>query len=849
MIGALTGLFKGGLTKPKVDAKGAAKKFQGAEEKQKQVKPKAAMVPETVKKVRVIVVKPMNPEKINTSGLGKTPLALEFESIFYRTLDIHTALHNRYQAKRKKAAAEKKAGEKKKRNLKERLSEMGKGLGKLPGASKVTGAIGSLWGAILKTLGILFAGWLLQYLPQILKFVEKFIDIAGKIVKVAAKIVSPLVSTLVWITKEGTKLFGMLVGVDPEEAQKNTFIKNVTEIQKKVPLIEAAFAAFAILKAKGKFTKGKTQPRSKPKTSKLGKKGSAARNAQARQLRQQRRAAQNAKKLNRFGRKTKAVVGRKLGRGVRGGLSKAGGALKGVGAKAGKLGGNLMKGFGKLAKFAKFPIIGPLIIAVTQIIAGEGIKKAAFMGLGAALGGGLGMALAAALSATGIGALLAPVVTIAGEGIGAFFGEVLYEGFMGKGWGAAKDKLVGTITGFFTGAGKMGKMVWKWITGGGLWGLIKNVAGGIGAVFKWIFAGPGGGGLLDLATNLGGGILKMAKYIFMPNGFIWDVLKGGGKVIQMIWNWFTGGGFMTMLKGMGGGAKKVLGWLWNVAIPAALKAAGNAGKALMEFFTGGMNRFVDTFPLIKFPTASIGSVMGPFFETIFGPVYDMKVIPKVGADFGKGDEKKWLIDPRRHAKFKFGLQSVRDIIEGMTYGIPDIMGSIFGMIPGLNKLVKDGKVEGMPDVSKLFWPPLFMAKHAISSFFPSGASSGTSNSGGSSQDSSIGSSSTGSPDDKKDDTATGITPTPDNSKGDDTVKGQGAAAASADASSISQSASYDKVGTSGGKGGIIPVPVGQMQSGGSGGQGVSVTAGSMVNKYEVINGFKKTMILSELYRG
>ena len=655
MLGALTGLFKGGLTKPKVDAKGAAKKFQGAEEKQKQVKPKAAMVPETVKKVRVVVVKPMNPDKINSTKLGSTPLALEFESIFYRTLGIHAALHNRYQAKKRKAAAEKKAGEKKKRNLKERLSEMGKGLGKLPGVSKVTGAIGSLWGAILKTLGILFAGWLLQYLPQILNFVEKFVDIASNIVKVAGKIVAPLVSSLWWITKEGTKLFGMLVGVDPEEAQRNTFIKNVTEIQKKVPLIEAAFATFAILKAKGTFTKEKTQskPRSKPKSSK----------AKARQRLQRQRAARNAKKLKRFGRKTKAVVGRKLGRGVRGGLKKVGGALKGVGAKAGKIGGNLMKGFGKLAKFAKFPVIGPLIIAVTQIIAGEGIKKAAFMGLGAALGGGLGMALGAALSATGIGALLAPVVTLVGEGIGAFLGEVLYEGFMGKGWGAAKDKLVDTITGFFTGAGKMGKMVWKWITGGGLWGLLKNVGGGIASVFKWIFSGPGGGGLLDLAASVGGGILKMAKYIFMPNGLIWDVLKGGGKVIQMIWNWFTGTGFVSMLKGMGGGAGKVLGWLWNVALPAALKAAGNAGKALKKFFTEGSERFVNNFPTID--------------------------ISKV-------------------------------------WGLPRALGAAAGLV-GLkdSKWVEDGKVNKLPNLALLtpFGLP-FMIPHLINSFFPSGDGAG-----------------------------------------------------------------------------------------------------------------------------
>jgi hypothetical protein len=40
-----------------------------------------------------------------------------------------------------------------------------------------------------------------------------------------------------------------------------------------------------------------------------------------------------------------------------------------------------------------------------------------------------------------------------------------------------------------------------------------------------------------------------------------------------------------------------------------------------------------------------------------------------------------------------------------------------------------------------------------------------------------------------------------------------------------------------------------MQSGGSGGQGSSATGITMVNKYEVINGFKKSMMLAELYKG
>jgi hypothetical protein len=307
-----------------------------------------------------------------------------------------------------------------------------------------------------------------------------------------------------------------------------------------------------------------------------------------------------------------------------------------------------------------------------------------------------------------------------------------------------------------------------------------------------------------------------------------------------------------MLKGMGGGAGKVLGWLWNVAIPAALKAAGNAGKALMEFFTGGMGRFVDTFPMIELPTTSVGDMFTGLFDKFLGPIMDWKIMPEVKVSVGEKDHDKPWYHWNRHmpgVSAKVSVKSLREVLAGLTWGIPDILGKIFSVIPGLNRLVKNGKVAGIPDLSKLFWPPGFMLKHAMSSFFPGKGGSATNTAG------SMGGSTTGSteqssvtPQTDQEDAAGGITPTSDNSKGDDTVKGQGAAAASADASSISESASYDKKG-GGGKGGIVPIPVGQMKgAGAAGGKGNAIIQTS-VNKYEVINGFKKTMILAELYKG
>ena len=111
-----------------------------------------------------------------------------------------------------------------------------------------------------------------------------------------------------------------------------------------------------------------------------------------------------------------------------------------------------MKPLAKASKGIKIPIIGPLLVAVTSMLAGDPLGMTLFKGLGAAAGGALGTLIPI------------PVLgTILGEMLGEFAGELLYTGFQGKdGLAQAgkllKDKLMGILSG--------GKAVLKWIGGG-----------------------------------------------------------------------------------------------------------------------------------------------------------------------------------------------------------------------------------------------------------------------------------------------------------------------------------------------------------------------------------------------
>ena len=262
MVGLLAGAAKGLMKKPQ---KINPDKFAGKmEETKADSKPKGgalALAPsESI--VKVVDIKPKEP-KVKAKG---GPLAEIQETVH----SIVVALKGEEDTKKKRIQQKNKKNQKKKRLNLEALSELGKTTSKVAGGIASATGMTSLWNAIWKTVGLLFAGWLTNFIPQIVGFVTKFIDITKKVIDVAKPIVGFIWDSLVWITDKGVKLLAMVSGIKPDEASENSIIKNLTEIQKKLPLIEAAFGFFALLKLKSSFgggqpRGGKPKPKPKPK--------------------------------------------------------------------------------------------------------------------------------------------------------------------------------------------------------------------------------------------------------------------------------------------------------------------------------------------------------------------------------------------------------------------------------------------------------------------------------------------------------------------------------------------------------------------------------------------------------
>ena len=437
LLSAGSALVKGGAPKPK--NKIDPKKFAAlAEQKKVDAKPKGgALVPMADIKTTIVTIKPEQDKKVE--GAGKDPLIRELESINTRLTDLRTALINRKKVQLDVIKGKKKLAQKQKRAAKEEANEAKKPKN-TSGFLKLGPKLPSLgiFDAIFKILGILFLGWLTRFLPQILDGVKAFIQTVEKIVEFAKPIIKPILDGLMWFTKKSVEFTAGLLGV--QNTEENSIIKNFTEIIKKIPLIEAAFAAIAV----GNAASILGGDRDKPDSGRDRRRTRAENRQRQRQRTRQASRAARQRYQRRFG-------GDAARRRFQGQVRTKPGFVKRLGFKVPKSALNMFKGVSKAAKGIKIPIIGPLIVGITEFLSSGNLGKALFLSLGTALGELLGTAIPI------------PVVgTLLGGVIGMFVGDLLYELIMGGGPEAALKKLKDAGMAILS----AGKAAAEWLAGG-----------------------------------------------------------------------------------------------------------------------------------------------------------------------------------------------------------------------------------------------------------------------------------------------------------------------------------------------------------------------------------------------
>ena len=351
-------------------------------------------------------------------------------------VDVDTIMKGSLLLEEMRKKKERKAKQQKKRNLKEKMREGVKSIGKgVTDKAKKVG--GNMMDWINKLVfGMILIGLfklkdvLMPILPVLATVVDVMINVAGWIFNAVTTLIHwgyMFVDMVRGFVKNifgeaGLKVFDNLLGA------LNTFFN------------AALIGVMALLKFKWlrNFAKGITK-----RIGKLIMKIPGVKQAV-------RKAGVLGKRLiGRGGRKILKSLGQKgLKKTITGGLKAA--ASKG----AAKVGGFAVKIFGKAAKvigpafksakpflskfFGKVPIVGPLIIGIISLLSGEPAAQALFKAMGAALGGFLGSFIPI------------PILgTLIGETIGVFVGDLFYKLIFGGGLAAVGGALKDAFKGFF----------------------------------------------------------------------------------------------------------------------------------------------------------------------------------------------------------------------------------------------------------------------------------------------------------------------------------------------------------------------------------------------------------------
>ena len=508
MIGLLGGAIGG--KKPIKGLIGGSGKKKGALVKKERPQMTAFAEKMEAKKAAAVpsqrMVPELGPSKKTTettpqSILKKIGLLIKFEKV-RNLLDTD----KRKSEKKQEVEDDRSEAEQKKENWAKKL---GTGV-----AAKALAPVTSIWDNILNAIGAIVLGkialWAIDN-PEMFASIVKGIQ---KIANVAVDIFIGAIDILAGVLTFGYDLVnGFEDWTTNDDAQKaankfGNWAPAITAFLNTAILLGGALADEAIRKSRenlqdrgGDTGKGKgtgTKPtKVKPRTRSSRSTQTRRASKLARKRFAQRYGPDAARR--RFGRQ---VPGRQAP--IQSKIFGRGGIQKSITRLGIKLNPGMVKNFkflSKMAKGIKVPIIGPILIGVGSIMGGDPLGKALFKTLGAVGGGILGS--------------LIPIPflgTVIGEAICLFAGELLYEGFMGQGWGAAGQIIVDTFKGFVTGAGNFGKALLDWTFGGGLLGLLKNVGGGLLALANWIFI-KDGGILGKLLGAIGGGAQIISKWM------------------------------------------------------------------------------------------------------------------------------------------------------------------------------------------------------------------------------------------------------------------------------------------------------------------------------------------------
>ncbi len=419
---------------------------------------------------------------------GQSGILDDLKVIHEKTINIEEVLKNTLKIQKEDIRDQRyEAKTKKRKGAENTLEQAGKkGAKAAAGLFKPVGkAIDKVKNFVLNTVLGMVSLKLLKWLPKIIKFLAIAEPVFNWITKIAGFLLDVVAGFIEFGYKAVDTVKGVVTNIFGEDGAK-AFDKFTGIFTKFLNLAMILMMATVNMgkgpggqkgpQGKGKKPKWKKKLGNKFKKTKLGKR---LRNLKARKLKVMRKFGRGFKNLRRgvtrgagkFANRAMGGLNTLVKRGAKGAFQfarRGAGAAKGIAGKAAsKVGGFAVKIFGKAAKFiapamksakpfvskffGKIPIIGPLVVGLVSVVSGEPLGKALFKTIGAALGGALGTFIPI------------PVLgTLIGETIGVFVGDLLYEGLMGKGWGAVGKKLLKSLMKIFS----AGKAVAKWIGSG-----------------------------------------------------------------------------------------------------------------------------------------------------------------------------------------------------------------------------------------------------------------------------------------------------------------------------------------------------------------------------------------------